>query len=60
MQYKIYGEVLLPGINYTDIVSIFEEHRICKKLGLISQNHFKEVVLTCIKLTVTYYNRMQV
>ena len=39
-----------------DIVSIFEEHRICKKLGLISQNHFKEVMLTCIKLTLTYYN----
>ena len=47
IQYKIYGEVLLPGINYTDIVSIFEEHRICKKLGLISQHHFKEVVFTC-------------
>lgn len=45
IQYKIYGEVLLPGINYTDVVSIFEEHRICKKLGLISQHHFKEVVM---------------
>lgn len=49
IQYKIYGEVLLPGINYIDIVSIFEEHRICKKLGLISQHHFKEVVFTCLK-----------
>ena len=53
IQYKIYGEVLLPSINYTDIVSIFEEHRICKKLGLISQHHFKEVVLPCFNLKVT-------
>jgi len=43
MQYKIYGEVLLPGINYTDMISVFEEHRICRRLGLISQHHLKEV-----------------
>ena len=48
MQYKIYGEVLLPGINYTDMVSVFEEHRICRKLGLISQHHLKEVTIQCV------------
>ena len=33
--YKICGEVMVPGINITDVGSIFEEHRVCRELGVL-------------------------
>lgn len=41
--YKICGEVLVPGINTTDMAAIFEEHRICRQLGALGQHQFHEV-----------------
>lgn len=41
--YKIRGEVLVPAINTSDIASVFEEHRICKQLGVLGQHKFHEV-----------------
>lgn len=41
--YKICGEVLMPGINTTDIAAIFEEHRVCRQLGALGQHQFHEV-----------------
>ena len=41
--YKIRGEVLVPAINTSDISSVFEEHRICKQLGILGQHKFHEV-----------------
>ena len=41
--YKIRGEVLIPAINCSDIASVFEEHRICKQLGVLGQHTFHEV-----------------
>lgn len=41
--YKICGEVFIPAINVTDIASIFEEHRVCSKLGVLGQLQFHEV-----------------
>ena len=43
MTYKIRGEVLIPAINCSDIASVFEEHRICKQLGVLGQHTFHEV-----------------
>ena len=40
--YKIGCEVLNPGINTTDVASIFEEHRICQELGVLGQYQFHE------------------
>ena len=40
--YKIGCEVLNPGINTTDVSSIFEEHRICRELGVLGQYQFHE------------------
>lgn len=40
--YKIGCEVLNPGINTTDIALIFEEHRICRELGVLGQYQFHE------------------
>ena len=34
--YKLSGEVLVPCISISDVASIFEEHRICKHLGILS------------------------
>lgn len=42
VQYRITAEVLLPGINTTDLASVFEEHRICKQLGVLGQHQFHE------------------
>lgn len=38
--YRISGEVLSPEINTKDIPSIFEEHRICRQLGVLGQHQF--------------------
>ena len=40
--YKICGEVLIPGINTTDMASVFEEHRVCQQLGALGQHKFHE------------------
>jgi len=32
--YRLIGETCVPGINITDLGSIFEEHRICKNLNV--------------------------
>ena len=40
--YKIGCEVLNPGINTMDVASIFEEHRICRELGVLGQYQFHE------------------
>lgn len=40
--YKIGCEVLSPGINTTDVASIFEEHRICRELGVLGVYQFHE------------------
>lgn len=40
--YKIGCEVLNPGINTTDVASIFEEHRICRELGVLGRYQFHE------------------
>lgn len=42
ISYKIGCEVLIPGINLNDIASIFEEHRICRQLGVLGQHQFHE------------------
>lgn len=41
--YKIRGEVLVPAISTSDIASVFEEHRICRQLGVLGQHKFHEV-----------------
>ena len=43
MKYRVCAEVLIPGINTTDLASIFEEHRVCKELGVLGQHQFHEV-----------------
>jgi len=35
--YKLLAEACIPGINLSDIGSIFEEHRICRSLSLWQQ-----------------------
>ncbi len=40
--YRIIGEVLVPGINTTDLASVFEEHRVCKQLRVLGQYQFHE------------------
>lgn len=40
--YRICGEVLVPGIENKDIPSIFDEHRVCKRLGSLGQHLFHE------------------
>ena len=40
--YKLGCEILNPGINTTDMASIFEEHRICRELGVLGQYQFHE------------------
>ena len=42
VSYKIGCDVLVPGINLNDIASIFEEHRICRQLGVLGQHQFHE------------------
>ena len=42
MNYQITGEVLVPGIEASNVGLIFEEHRICKKLGALGQHMFRE------------------
>ena len=42
LHYELRGEVLVPGINTTDTVSIFEEHRVCRQLGVLGQYLFHE------------------
>ena len=46
MEYKICCEVLVPGINTTDLPLVFEEHRVCKELGVLGQHQFHEVSLS--------------
>lgn len=45
IKYKVCAEVLIPGINTSDLTAIFEEHRICKELGVLGQHQFHEVLL---------------
>lgn len=40
IKYKICGEVMIPGINTTDFYSIFEEHRVCRELGVLGHHLF--------------------
>lgn len=40
IKYKICGDVMIPGINTTDLWSIFEEHRVCRELGALGQHLF--------------------
>ena len=40
--YRICAEVLVPGIEMTDVASIFEEHRVCKEIGALGQHLFHE------------------
>ena len=42
IKYKIGGDVLLPGINTTDMSSVFEEHRMCHELGALGPHLFFE------------------
>ncbi len=42
INYSICGEVLVPGIESSDIGLIFEEHRVCKRLGALGQHLFHE------------------
>lgn len=42
LNYKICGEVLQPEINTVDVASIFEEHRIVRRLGVLGQHQFHE------------------
>ena len=42
IKYKICGDVRLPGINLTDVSSIFEEHRVCHELGALGPHLFNE------------------
>ncbi len=60
MKYRICAEVLIPGINTTDLPSIFEEHRVCKELGVLGQHQFHEVSVhvtscTCTCMTLLCY-----
>ncbi len=38
--YKVFGEVMIPGIDTMDISCIFEEHRVCKNLSVLGQHLF--------------------
>ena len=38
--YRIYGDVLEPAINATDLGSIFEEHGVCQSLGVMGPQLF--------------------
>lgn len=40
IKYKICGDVMIPGIDTTDLCAIFEEHRVCRELGVLSQHLF--------------------
>lgn len=40
IKYKICGDVMIPGIDITDFCSIFEEHRVCRELGVLGQHLF--------------------
>ena len=42
--YKVCAEVLIPALNSTDVMSIFEEHRICRQLGVLGPHEFHEVM----------------
>jgi len=42
MNYLITGEVLVPGIEASDVGLIFEEHRICKRLGALGRHIFRD------------------
>ena len=41
IKYRICGEVMIPGICTTDFSSIFEEHRVCRELGVLGQHLFQ-------------------
>ena len=41
--YKILAEACSPGINMTDLGSIFEEHRVVKNLSVFLNNHQLEL-----------------
>ncbi len=43
LNYKICGEVLQPEINTLDVASIFEEHRIVRRLGVLREHQFHGV-----------------
>ena len=43
LTYKIFGEIFVPAINSSDVASIFEEHRICRQLGMLGLHEFHEV-----------------
>ncbi len=58
MKYKVCAEVLVPGINTADLSAIFEEHRVCKELGVLGQHQFHEV--TYIHVHVDLYNEVHV
>lgn len=40
LKYRICGEVMVPGISTTNLSSIFEEHRVCRELGVLGQHLF--------------------
>lgn len=42
ISYRISAEAMLPGIETSDMAAIFEEHRVCKKLGALGQHLFHE------------------
>ena len=52
--YKLYGEVFMPSINVTDFPAIFEEHRVCKRLGVLGQHKFHEVAHNYVHHTHTH------
>ena len=40
--YRLIAEACIPGIDITNIGSIFEEHHICKNLSVWQHNHAME------------------
>ena len=42
LSYTICGDVHLPRIETADVADIFEEHRVCKKLGALGHHLFHE------------------
>ena len=39
ISYKLMAECCLPGINISDMVSVFEEHRVVRHVGVFSRQH---------------------
>ena len=59
MLYKLCGEVMIPAINNSDIGAIFEEHRICKELGVFGPHQFHDVCMSIGNVVCTLMGLFQ-